>query len=885
MESFQQWQKVKDIVGSALEREASERTAFLDGVCSTDPELRAEVESLLAAHGGSDALSEGPWSGDSPRGATPNSEIRPYRLVRELGVGGMGQVWLAEQTEPVKRQVALKLIRAGMFDAATVQRFNAERQSLAIMDHPAIAKVFDAGTTATGQPYLVMEYVDGQPLIEYCDTERLSLRERLQLFVRVCGGVQHAHQKAIIHRDLKPSNILVVAVDGKPMPRIIDFGLAKAFAPLIPGQTLTQIGAFLGTPGYMSPEQADSQVRDIDTRSDVYSLGAILYELLTGFLPFDIEERKEQRLEDYLRRLREEDPPYPSTKVTSNRGDLASKAAARRTDSKQLVNLLRGDLDWVTMKALEKDRERRYATPSALAADLENYLSDRPVVARPLSLGYRAQKYVRQHAAGVAITAVALTLLVVAAIVQAADLRRITHERDRADRIVDFVTNMFKVSDPSEARGNTITAREILDKSSKEIDQGLATDPELQIQLLTTMGNVYIGLGVYSRAQTMFDNAIAIGRRSGATTKPATLSAMSGLASLLLRQGKYADAQNLLTEIVKVQSRVMGRNHESTLHSRRLLASTLEGQGRLREAETSEREIFDLDQRNLGSEHPETLLCLNELANIVDREGRMTEAEQLYREDLDILRRTLGPDHPQTLVVASNLAGVLGEQDRLQEAELLEREVLATRIRILGPEHPDTLQAEHTLANDLDYGGNYAEAEKFYRQILDSQMRILGHDHAGTLKTMHNLGATLGREGRKAEAEELQREALEGRRRVLGPDNPDTLDSLGELAMTLSYEKKFEEAQLLLSVLADVAKRRQDQEVVASAFYYLAGGAAIAGRNDQAIDYLRKSIDEGFSDILYMQRDPDLKTLHIDPRFASLISEASQRLATSRQSK
>lgn len=811
--------------------------------------------------------------------------IGPYLLIRKLGEGGMGQVWLAEQTAPVKRHVALKLIKGGMYDSAVMQRFESERQSLAVMNHPAIAKVFDAGSTLDGQPYFVMEYVDGPPVTRYCDNKKLKVRERLQLFIKVCEGVQHAHQKAIIHRDLKPSNVLVVEVDGKPVPRIIDFGIAKAIsAEAGSEQTMfTQAGALIGTPGFMSPEQADPNVLDVDTRTDVYSLGVILYVLLTGSAPFDPDQWKKKPLDEVLRNLREEDPPSPSTKLREEKDTVTASAEKRGTEPAQLVSLLKGDLDWITMKAMERDRARRYGTPAELAADIERYLENRPVVARPASRRYRLKKYIQRHRVGVAAALVLGLTLVAFAVAQAVELRRITRERDRADRIAQIMAGMFKVSDPNEARGNSITAREILDKASKEINTSLAKDPELQAQMMDTMAHVYINLGVFSQAEPLAEQAVAVGRRAVGTANKATLNSMSLLSFLLMREGKYGEAEKLLREAIEGQRRVFGPKDVSTLVSQRFLASTLEAEGRYAEADKIERETLDTAKRSLGPEHWETLLSMNVMANILDDEGRLAEAEKLYRETAEIQRRTLGADHPDTLTSMSNLGAVLKEEGQLQEAEKIQRETLEARIRVLGADHPDTLAVKSNLANTLNAGGRNAEAEKLYRDTLEADRRVLGPDNPDTVNTQTNLADNLHEQGRNPEAVKLDREALDSYRRTLGPDHPETLKTMGDLARILSFDGKFDEAKKLYGELLQKANQAPGQAGLAGAWYDFACGAAIAGRGEEAFGYLRQAVEHGYNDADHMAKDDDLKSLRGDPRFEEIVASLKKSVATPKE--
>jgi eukaryotic-like serine/threonine-protein kinase len=838
VETPKNWKRVKEIVGEVLERKPDERADYLDSACAGDADLRAEVESLLAAHADAARLSGNPWTATtSADGTREQKAIGPYRLVRILGTGGMGQVWLAEQTEPVRRLVALKLIRSGLYESSVLKRFQSECQSLAIMDHPAIAKVFDAGTTRDDEPYLAMEYVDGVPITDYCDRKKLGICERLKLFIQVCEGVQHAHQKAIVHRDLKPSNILVVDVDGKPRPRIIDFGLAKAMVPQALGETLfTHVGGVLGTPGYMSPEQADPAARGVDTRTDVYSLGVVLYELLTGFLPFDTERWKKQRLEDVLRELRESDPPRPSTKVSEQRQSSSKQAEARGIELRQLVSVLQGDLDWITLKALEKDSERRYGTPSALAADIESYLENRPVEARPASPGYRLRKYVRRNSVAVAVTTGAAVLLIAFAVMQSVQLRRATRERDRADRVTEFMTDMFKVSDPSEARGNTITAREILDKSAREIDAGLTRDPELQARMLDLMGEVYENLGLFSRAHELLAHAVDLCQQNLGSNHPDTLHAQGDLAWNLTESGHYTEAEKLQRELVQRERRVLGAEHPETLRSTNRLAGTLVNLHKNAESEALYREVFEIRSRRLGPLNQETLTSAFDLGLAIYQQGRNAEAEKLFRETLRKQQRVLGADHPNTLKCMRALAQVLDDESQFSDSEALSRQTVEMEQRIFGPRHPETLRSMHNLALTLDEEHKFSESETLYRQILAIKRQIPGSELTPTLE---GLGLTLSHEHRYSEAEPLFREAI---------------------GISHKSERVFDEGD---------------------AWFYFACGAAVSGRRDDALEYLGKALDLRSADIRSIAAETDLNNLHDDPRFAALVHQVEDSDAKS----
>jgi eukaryotic-like serine/threonine-protein kinase len=726
VETKQEWQRLKELFAAALEHDPSQRAAFLQEACGEDASLREEVKSLLEAHDSSSSLWRSPFRSQSPERAEGCS-IGPYHLLKKIGEGGMGQVWLAQQTAPLQRQVALKLVRWGMYDETLAHRFEAERQSLAVMDHPAIAKVFDAGATSEGQPYFVMEYVAGVPITDFCDRKKLRIRERLELFVKVCEGVQHAHQKAIIHRDLKPANILVVEVDGKPVPRIIDFGLAKAMGTEIAGHSLhTHVGSFVGTPGYMSPEQCDATAKDIDTRTDVYSLGVVLYVLLSGSLPFDTKEWKDKPLDEMLRRLREEDPVRPSTKISTDREASSATAQARGTDPKQLISLLHGDLDWITMKAVEKNRVRRYGTPSDLAADINHYLNNEPITARPASVSYRVQKYVRRHRYSVAAAGVFIALLIAFAVTQNIQLRKTRRERDRADRIAEFMKGIFKVSDPKERVGSTVSAQEILDKSAEQISTGLAKDPELQSQLMHVMGEAYLNLGLQQRAQSLLEQSIRIRSAAMGSDDPEMLSTMRDLAWSLYEQGRLSEAETIQRKALNTQRRVLGADNLETLDSTGNLAEILDEEGNYVQAERLDREVMEKKKRVLGPEAPGTLAAMDNLAVMLSNAGRLDEAEKLEEDTLEIQLRVYGRENLGTINSMLNVAAMKMDLGRTEEAEKNLRELLELEQRVLGPNQPETAITIYNLADLAAQRGHADEALSLLGQALDHGLHARG---------------------------------------------------------------------------------------------------------------------------------------------------------------
>ncbi len=733
-----------------------------------------------------------------PAPSTPSSDdpfpqperIGPYRILQVVGEGGMGVVYDAEQVKPVRRRVALKMMKVGMDTKDVVARFEVERQALAVMDHPGIAKVLDAGAAEAGRPYFVMEYVRGVPLTEYCDQRKMGTGGRIQLFIAICQAVQHAHQKGVIHRDLKPSNVLVTDQDGQPAPKIIDFGIAKAISQRLTDKTfVTAYGTAIGTPAYMSPEQAEMSGLDVDTRTDIYSLGVMLYELLVGELPTDPSKHS---LHGFIAQLvaRDTDAPTPSAKVSgSNKAE--NVAALRSTNPSGLQHVLKGDLDWIVMKAIDKDRTRRYETANGLAMELGRYLANEPVVARPPSAGYRAAKFVQRHRPSVIAASVAALALVVGAILTTAGMIRATRakaqtrrEAETAQQVSDFLVSLFEMSDPSEARGNTITAREVLDRGAERIDTALTDQPLVQARLLSTVAKVYRALGLYGDARRYYTRALQVRSAALPSDDALVIASMLNLAEIQSLLGAYTTAKSLLVAV---------RNRGTSLAATDSLLETVESdlgviqfqKGQYAAAAAAFQQVVQARERMFGPESEQVAKALRNLGGVNLALGNYAEGEQQLRRALAIAEQRYGMDSPDIVVFLSNLGAAEYYQNNFQDAEASYRRALTIAEKAYGPDHETVGTLLTNLGGLLEEEKKYDEALPLLQRALKIDEATLGPNHRSVAHSLASLGEIYEDLGRHAEAEAALRRALEIRERVMGPNSEDVAQVLKVLAKTL----------------------------------------------------------------------------------------------------
>ncbi len=699
-------------------------------LCRDHPELLVEMRECIAAiqqvprvAGESTAShvpnplrnhTHAPCTGESP-----GEQIGPYKLRQQLGEGGMGTVWAAEQLEPVRRQVALKLIKAGMDSRAVLARFEAERQALALMDHPNIAKVLDAGTTVTGRPFFVMELVKAIPITRYCDDEKLSPRERLELFIPVCHAVQHAHKKGIIHRDLKPSNVLVGLYDGKPIPKVIDFGIAKATGSKLTAHTVyTEVGSLMGTLEYMAPEQAEVNNLDIDTRADIYALGVILYELLTGSPPFSRKRLQGEAFTEMLRLIREVEPSKPSTKLSQS-NELRSLAAVRKLEPTRLASLMRGDLDWIVMKCLEKERGRRYETAHQLAMEIERYLADEPVMAGPPSAVYRLQKFVRRHRTAVTSAAACLLLLIGATIFSSmmysqAEKERAVAVKERGVAVAAaeeakmvrtfFQDGIIKAAQPENQAGGlgrNVTVRQAVDAVEPKIAKQFQAQPLVEAAVRHTLGTSYQLLGENDKASRQLERALELRKQH------------------------------------------LGETHEDTRRTENNLEVARDRGGELPGNVAKSKKNFDDAVADKGPNDRETLAMQSRYASDLRDAKQLDQAMEMFVDIRNRLTEKYGANHEDVLTALNNIATTSFHQGKRDVALTQLEEVLAKRKQVLKPAHPDTLLTLNNVATMYSHGQRFEESVRLFEEALWMRMRIIGPKHPDTNQTIQNLGQTV----------------------------------------------------------------------------------------------------------------------------------------------
>jgi eukaryotic-like serine/threonine-protein kinase len=876
---------------------AVDRAAFLDQECAANAPLRERLDALLAAHEQWDEALDDRDEANRPtvNVALPDlvdtvhgQTIGHYKLLEKIGEGGCGVVYVAEQTEPVRRRVALKIIKLGMDTREVIARFEAERQALALMDHPNIAKVLDAGTTETdsgsrgresaqtspresrrrltsaatiggGRPFFVMELVRGIRITDYCERNQLRIRERLDLFIKVCQAIQHAHQKGIIHRDIKPSNILVTLHDGAPVPKVIDFGIAKATQGKLTDATVyTPLHQFIGTPAYMSPEQAEMSGLDIDTRSDIYSLGVLLYELLTGTTPFDAKELLASGIDAMRKIIREQEPVRPSTRLRQSTlaASPSSFPHANSSSQSQVANRksqIDSDLDWIVMKCLEKDRARRYETANGLAADLQRHLHHEPVVARPPTAVYRFQRaFHRNRVIFVSSAAVALALILglatatrQAMVARQAE-RMAQSEAAHSGQIARFLEEMLEAVEPSVALGHdTRLLRGILDRASDRLAGELPLEPEARESLRLTIGWTYFELGEFGKSEVMLTAALTGYQELFGDEHPEIARVLRALSALRMNQARFIEAESLMTEAVALQRTFLGEEHPQFASSLHNYAALLLELGRAKEAEACVREALALYRKRFGTENEDVADSLSGLAATLQAQGKVLEAESLMREALAMQRTLLANDHPSIALSLANLSAILLQERKLEEAEVTALEALALRTNLYGAEHPLVAHSLIGLAGVRQAQFRASEAESLLRQALAINQKILGNDHSSVALVLGNLAVLANDQGRAAEAERMFREALAVREHSFGKEHLRVADSLHGIASALHAQEQWPAAEEHCRAALEMRRRLlgHDHPDVAASLSGLAAILAVQGDLSQAEALLAESLE------------------------------------------